>query len=110
MSIIVNLYYTGVGGNALKFAQEMEASGIAPAIRQEEGNEKYAYFQSLDDPETILLIDRWKDQASIDRHHSSAMMTQLAELREKYDLHMKVERFTEETSKKPAADSRFIRK
>ncbi len=29
MSIIVNIYYTGTGGNARKFAQEMEDSGVA---------------------------------------------------------------------------------
>ncbi|WP_455090353.1 putative quinol monooxygenase [Parascardovia denticolens] len=61
MSLTVNLYYTGTNGSARKFAQEMESSGIAPAIRAEKGNEKYQYFQPLDDPETILLIDSWRD-------------------------------------------------
>jgi hypothetical protein len=32
----------------------------------------------------------------IDAHHASPMMMQLAELREKYDLHMTVERFVSE--------------
>lgn len=64
-----------------------------PAIRVEKGNEKYQYFQPLDDPETILLIDSWRDQAALDSHHASPMMAQLAALREKYDLHMRVERY-----------------
>jgi len=38
----MNLYYTGENGNARKFAEEMEKSGIADRIRAEEGNEKYA--------------------------------------------------------------------
>ena len=41
MSITVNLYYTGKNGNARKFAEEMESSGIAAAVRAQEGNEKY---------------------------------------------------------------------
>ena len=41
MSIIVNLRYTGVNGNAKKFAQEMESTGTADAIRAEEGNLRY---------------------------------------------------------------------
>ena len=94
--ITVNLYYTGSNGSAKAFAEEMEASGIAEAIRAEDGNLRYQYFQPLDDPETILLIDSWRDQAAIDAHHASRMMTQLAALREKYDLHMKVERFVSE--------------
>ena len=105
--ITVNLYYTGSNGSAKAFAEEMEASGIAEAIRAEDGNLRYQYFQPLDDPETILLIDSWRDQAAIDAHHSSQMMTQLAALREKYDLHMKVERFVSEDL---GADERFIRK
>ena len=41
----------------------------------------------------MLLIDSWIDQAAIDAHHASPMMATIAALREKYDLHMTVERF-----------------
>ena len=108
MSIVMNLYYTGTDGNARKFAQEMENSGIAARIRKEDGNEKYAYFFPMNDPETVLLIDSWRDQAVIDAHHASPMMGQLAALREKYDLHMSVERYTD--IKDNPEDERFIRK
>ena len=91
--ITVNLYYKGTNGNARAFVEEMESSGIAEAIRAEEGNLRYEYFQPMDDPETVLLIDSWTDQAAIDAHHASPIMKQLAELREKYDLHMTVERY-----------------
>lgn len=104
--ITVNLYYKGQNGSARAFADEMEKSGIADAIRAEEGNLRYQYFAPLDDPETILLIDSWADQAAIDAHHASPMMKQLAELREKYDLHMKIERFV---SDEYEADHKFIR-
>ena len=77
--ITVNLYYKGTNGNARAFANEMESSGIADAIRAEKGNLRYEYFQPLDDPETILLIDSWTDQAAIDAHHASPMMKQLGE-------------------------------
>lgn len=95
MSITVNLYYTGKDGNARKFAQEMVDRGIVEAIRNEEGNERYEYFFPMEDPETVLLIDRWKDQEALDIHHKSVMMQQIAELREKYKLRLKVERYTE---------------
>ena len=105
--ITVNLYYKGASGSARAFAEEMESSGIADAIRSEEGNLRYQYFQPLDDPETILLIDSWRDQAAIDAHHASPMMAQLAALREKYDLHMMAERFVSEDL---GTDAQFIRK
>ncbi|MGN0638059.1 MAG: putative quinol monooxygenase [Huintestinicola sp.] len=96
MSITVNLYYTGTDGNARKFAEEMEASGIADAVRAEEGNEKYEYFFPMNDPETVLLIDRWKDQTAIDVHHKSEMMKSIAKLRDKYKLRLRVERYIDE--------------
>ena len=57
----INLYYSGTAGNARRFAEEMEKSGTADRIRSESGNLRYEYFIPLDDPETILLIDSWKD-------------------------------------------------
>ena len=61
--ITVNLYYTGKNGSARAFCNEMESSGTADEIRSESGNLRYQYFQSLSDPETVLLIDSWRDQA-----------------------------------------------
>ncbi len=105
--ITVNLYYSGVDGNARKFAAEMEESGTAQKIRFEEGNVRYEYFFPMNDPETVLLIDAWENQEAIDRHHASPMMHTIAELREKYDLHMKAERYL--SDELPESDEGFIR-
>lgn len=95
MSFTVNIYYTGKNGSAKEFAREMTESGLVNKIRAEEGNERYEYFFPLDDPETVLLIDRWRDQQALDDHHKSEMMEEIAALRKKYDLRMRVERYTE---------------
>ena len=94
MSLVINIYYTGKNGSARKFAEEMTSSGLVDKIRAEEGNEKYEYFFPADDSETVLLIDRWKNEEALDVHHKSEMMKEIAKLREKYNLHMKVEQFT----------------
>lgn len=98
MSLTVNLYYTGTNGNARKFAEEMISKGIVDKIRAEEGNERYEYFFPMNDPETVLLIDRWRDQHALDLHHKSEMMTQIAEARSKYKLRLHVERYLDESS------------
>jgi quinol monooxygenase YgiN len=105
--ITVHLFYRGSNGSAAAFAKEMEASGIAADIRKETGCLRYQYFLPLDDPETVLLVDSWADQASIDAHHASPMMARLAALREKYDLHMTAERFVSEEF---GTDEKYIRK
>ncbi len=95
MSITINLYYTGKNGSARAFAEEMTASGVVAEVRAEEGNERYEYFFPMEDPETVLLIDRWRDQEALDIHHKSPMMGKIAHLRDKYKLRLRVERYVD---------------
>lgn len=108
MSITVNIYYKGENGSAVAFAEEMKESGTVDFIRSEEGNERYEYWFSEENPDCVLLIDRWRDQKSLDIHHSSPAMEKIAALREKYKLTMTVERF-EDTADIPDGDKKFIR-
>jgi len=106
MAITINIYYTGENGSARAFAEEMISLGIVDAIRAKDGNERYDYFYPMEDSETVLLIDRWKDQASLDEHHHSDLMPKIAALRERYNLHMKVERYISDNTE---TDKEFIR-
>lgn len=63
----------------------------------------------MEDQETVLLIDSWKDQNSLNVHHASPMMAKITELREKYDLHMRVERYVSDENGIPASDRVFIK-
>ena len=110
MSITVNIYYTGENGNARKFAEEMEKRGIAADIRAEKGNLRYEYFYPLNDEETVLLIDSWENQEAIDEHHKTPMMKKITELRNKYNLHMRVERYVADERGVTEQDKTFIRK
>lgn len=94
MAFTINIYYTGSNGSAKRFAEEMINSGIVNEIRNKRGNIRYEYFLPIDDEETILLIDSWENQEVLDEHHKSETMNKIIELRNKYDLHMKVERYT----------------
>lgn len=108
--IVIHLFYTGKRDSARRFAEEMESSGLANAIRSREGNMGYDYYYPAARPDTVLLIDRWRDQAALDAHHASPIMGQIAALREKYDLHMQVERFIARENEGEDLDRQFIRK
>lgn len=108
MNLTINIIYSGQGGNARKFAQEMVSSGLVDKIRAESGNLKYEYFFPMNDEESVLLIDSWESAEALDRHHNSPLMGEIAKLREKYDLYMTVKRFTEVEA--DTADEKFIRK
>lgn len=109
MAVTVNIYYKGSGDSARKFAEEMISSGTVADIKAQPGNLRYEYFFPMNDGETVLLIDSWESQSAIDRHHSSPMMKRITELREKYDLHMTVERYIADESGEGRGDSAFIR-
>ena len=109
MAITINIYYSGKNGNSKKFAEEMISSGIVDQIRLEKGNLKYEYYLPMNDNETVLLIDSWDNQQAIDIHHNSPMMQKIIDLREKYDLSMKVERYVTDESGIPEKDKAFIK-
>ena len=93
--MIINIYYTGENGSARKFANEMISNGIVDRVRKEEGNLRYEYFFPMADSETVLLIDKWRDEEALNIHHKSAMMKEITELREKYGMKMRVEKYKE---------------
>lgn len=107
MAFTINIYYTGSNGFAKQFAEEMINSGIVDEIRNKKGNLRYEYFTPLNDEETILLIDSWENQEALDEHHKSETMQKIIELRNKYDLHMKVERYCLEDSRDK--DKKYIK-
>ena len=104
--ITVCLWYTGKEGSARAFAEEMESGGIADEIRGEAGNLRYEYYLPMKDDGSVLLIDSWRDQAALDAHHASDAMRRLSELRNRYDLHMRTERY----ARIGDADGEFVRK
>ena len=76
----------------------MISSGTVEKIRSEKGNLRYEYYLPFEETtdnknDIILLIDSWENQQAIDQHHATSMMKIIAELRDKYDLHMTIERF-----------------
>ena len=87
----------------------MLSSGIVDEIRAEEGNLKYEYFLPLNDEKSILLIDSWENQHALDIHHKSPMMQKIINLREKYDLSMKVEQYITDEEGIPDKDKSFIK-
>ena len=109
MNITFNLYYKSENGNAKKFAEEMISSGIVDEIRSKKGNLRYEYFIPLNDDSTILLIDSWENQEALDEQHNLDTMKKIMELRNKYDLHMLVEKYVKDDTKMESNDN-FIRK
>ena len=109
MNITFNIYYKSENGNAKRFANEMIKNGIVDEIKSKNGNLRYDYFIPLNDEDTVLLIDSWENQEALDEHHNSETMKKITELRNKYDLHMTVEKYIKDDSNMDN-NNKFIRK
>jgi quinol monooxygenase YgiN len=59
-------YDPGRPGRADEFAGAFKA--VQAIAQQEEGGEQYELFQSLDDPEKVVLMERWSSQKLLDKH------------------------------------------
>lgn len=55
-------------------------------------------------------MDSWDNQEAIDLHQASSFMNKITELRIKYHLHMKVERYFLDEAGIPEEDQKFIKK
>jgi quinol monooxygenase YgiN len=53
-------------GKAAEFASVFKV--VQATALQEDGCEQYELFQSLDDPDTFVLLERWASQEQLDRH------------------------------------------
>lgn len=53
-------------GKAAELASAFKA--LQSAARQDEGCEQYELFQSLDDPDRLVILERWASKALVTRH------------------------------------------
>ena len=104
--LTVIIKYMGKDNNPKKFMEEMINSGIVDAIRKEKGNIRYEYFLPIDD-NSVILIDSWENQEALDIHHHLPLMKTISDLRNKYDLHMEVDKYISIEDDK---DKKYIRK
>jgi quinol monooxygenase YgiN len=53
-------------GKAADFASAFGA--LQAIVQQEQGCEQYELFRSLDDPDKLVLLERWASQALLGKH------------------------------------------
>ena len=113
-AITVHIYYTGENGSAKAFVKEMLTSGLVDEIRKEKDTKSDPDCSGCTEvfvcTVTVLLVDSWDNQEAIDLHHASSIMDKITELRIKYHLHMKVERYFLDETGIPKEDQKFIQK
>ena len=89
----LNVTYTMKPGLREEFVSQVSAQGILSAIRQENGCLGYHYFFSVDDPDQLLLVERWTDAQAQAVHMTQPHMAGLAPLKERCVVTSRLERY-----------------
>ena len=66
MAIRLVVTITATPGKGAELAQVLKARCAAAA--QEPGCEQFEVFQAVANPDRLVLLERWKDQAALDVH------------------------------------------
>lgn len=66
MSIRLVITITAIPGAGSELAQALRPR--CAEVLHEPGCEQYELFQSVENPDTLVLLERWADQAALDEH------------------------------------------
>lgn len=82
--IMLLVTYTTKPGMRERFIQDIASSGLREKICSEEGVLCYAYYQSVQNSDQLLLVEKWVSEEYQKRHLQQPHMAQLKEIKERY--------------------------
>ena len=80
--LFLNVTYTMKPGMRETFLKDVQSQGILDAVRREEGCLEYAYYLPVEENDTLLLVERWRDQSAQQVHLATPHMAQLGKIKE----------------------------
>ena len=95
--LVINVIFKIKNGSREDFLKIVREEGIDVASRNEEGNYRYDFFFSMEDPEDIFLLEFWKDQDAHSFHRTLPHYARLDEIKEEFGVEADVRKyFTDE--------------
>ena len=91
--IILHCIYTCKAGMAQPFVKALKDSGAQEKVRAEDGCLQYDYLLSCEQPDTVVLLEKWRDAAALEQHQTQPHMADIRALKAEYVLDFKLERY-----------------
>ena len=91
--IILNVTYKCKPGMREKFVEAIKAEGIDAASRAEAGNFKYDYYQSVDNCDELLLVEKWQDTEVLAVHGKQEHFAWLGQIKAEFVEDTVIERY-----------------
>ena len=91
--IILHCTYTCKPGMAPAFVKALKDSGAQDKVRAEDGCLQYDYHLSCEVPDTVVLLEQWRDAAALEAHQRQPHMDTIRSLKADYVQDFQLERF-----------------
>ena len=92
-NLILHVYYTCKSGMAAAFVQALKDCGAQEKVRADDGCFQYDYFISCEQPDAVVLLEKWRDDAALQAHLAQPPMADIQAETDTYTLDVKVERY-----------------
>lgn len=83
---MLTVTYCAKPGCAKKFVDELEDSGVADAVRKENGCIRYDYYYSAKDKNTVFLFEEWESETHQQIHLTQPHIATLKEIKARHIL------------------------
>lgn len=91
-TLLLLVTYTVKAGARENFLKEVVDSGLLETIRREEGCLSYRYFLEAEDPQCLLLVEKWATERQQQAHLERPHMRHLAEIKARWIERTSIER------------------
>lgn len=92
-NIILHVYYRCKSGMAEDFVRAIKDSGVQALVRAEDGCMQYDYHLSLEDNDTVVLLEKWRDGEALATHMQQPHMETLKEFKSRFVQDTAIERY-----------------
>lgn len=82
--ILIIARYELAQGKREEYLAAVAAAGITEACRREEGNLSYELLQNPENPDQVVVLERWRDQESLDRHGKEPHFLRMMEIKKSF--------------------------
>lgn len=87
------VYYHCENGMRAAFLKALEDAQIAKRCQSEPGNVQYSYYLPVDNPNTVLLLEKWENEEAQKVHLATDNFKVLTDIKAKFVVDTKIERY-----------------
>jgi quinol monooxygenase YgiN len=90
----LNVIYRLKKGTRDDFLQAASRVGVPESCRKEPGNAGYKFFLSVDNPDEVLIVEKWADEQSFKAHLEGPAAKSLGPIKEQFLLELMPQKFS----------------